>query len=128
MTFDRDVDIGMLLQELRIGLQRALLAAANIVLVVIEVDVLHILREQFFFRGVRSGLSRRCVYGYTSGSVLASSRALSDQMVGCRICWSDLAGAALVDGTNALNADVRRSSSLPSQGRRLTRLNRVRVR
>src|ERR1700704_3909086 len=43
MAFDRDVNIGMLLQELSIGLQRALLAATNIVLVVIEVDVLHIL-------------------------------------------------------------------------------------
>src|SRR5208337_271838 len=54
VSFDRDVDVGMLLQELCIALQRALLVRAHIVLVVIEVNVLHILREELLFRSGRS--------------------------------------------------------------------------
>jgi len=54
VSLDRDVDVGMLLQELGIALQRALLVRAYIVFVVIEVNVLYVSREQFLFRGVRS--------------------------------------------------------------------------
>src|SRR5690349_10099585 len=45
VSFNREVHIGMLIEELSIGLNRGLLIGANIGLVVIEVDVLDILRE-----------------------------------------------------------------------------------
>src|SRR5579862_5411617 len=43
VSFNRDVDVRMLLQESGISTQRALIAGANIVLVVIEEDVFNIL-------------------------------------------------------------------------------------
>ena len=51
---------GMLVQELRVGLHRTLLIAANISLVVVEVDILDVLAEQVFVREPIGGwLSRR---------------------------------------------------------------------
>src|SRR5208282_1238117 len=46
MALDGDVDIGMLLQEARIALHRALVGCAYIVLVVVEVNIFYILREE----------------------------------------------------------------------------------
>src|SRR5271168_3663893 len=43
VSFNRDVDVRMLLQESGISPQRALIGRAHIVLVIIEEDVLHIL-------------------------------------------------------------------------------------
>src|SRR5690348_6494438 len=45
MALNRDADIRVLLQELRVGLQRTLLVPPDIVLVVLEEDVLHVFRE-----------------------------------------------------------------------------------
>src|SRR5271167_4031591 len=53
VSLDHEMDVGMLRQESDIGLQGTLLIRANIGFVVIEVDVLHVLREQFLV--ARSG-------------------------------------------------------------------------
>src|ERR1700686_3928772 len=83
VSLDRDVDVGVLLQELCIALQRALLVRAHIILVVIEVNVLYVSREEFLFRSVRSCWRRGCgVDGYASGGFLGSAGSLSDEMVG----------------------------------------------
>src|SRR5580704_6416493 len=42
VAFDGEVDVGMLIQELRIRLDRRLLVATNVRLVVFEVDILHV--------------------------------------------------------------------------------------
>src|SRR6202162_1163827 len=84
VSLDRDVNVGVLLQELCVPLQRALLVRAHIVLVVIEVNVLYVSRKEFLFRSVRSCWRRRgCgVDGYASGSVLSPTGTLGDEMVG----------------------------------------------
>ena len=56
VSFNREVHIRMLIEELCIGLNRGLLIAPNLRLVVIEVDVFDVLREQVF---VRDGWRRR---------------------------------------------------------------------
>src|SRR5262249_31494430 len=48
-SLNRVVDAGMLLQEVDIALQHSLLVAADIGLVVIEVNILHVLREKLLF-------------------------------------------------------------------------------
>src|ERR1700693_6323511 len=83
VSLDCDVNVGVLLQELCVPLQRALLVRAHIVLVVIEVNVFYVSRKEFLFRSVRSCWRRGCgVDGYASGSVLSPAGSLSDEMVG----------------------------------------------
>src|SRR5580693_10160166 len=48
VSLDHEVDLGMLREERDIRLQRTLLVSANIRFVVLEVNILHILREQLF--------------------------------------------------------------------------------
>jgi hypothetical protein len=50
VSFNRDVDIGMLREELHVGLHGRLLVAANIGLVIVEVNILHVLTEQLLVR------------------------------------------------------------------------------
>src|ERR1035437_649951 len=96
VPLDGDVNVGMLLQEPRIALQRCLIGCAHIVLVVIEVNVLHVLREEFLLAGGRSRCRRRWrrVDGDASGGVLGSAGAFRDQVVSGRVSRSPLARAA----------------------------------
>src|SRR5277367_3390359 len=57
VSLDHEVDVGMLREESDIGLQRRLLVSADIGLVVIEVNVLDVLREQLLL--ARPGCGRR---------------------------------------------------------------------
>src|SRR6202020_1967700 len=50
VSLDRDIDRGMLVQKQHVRLNRALLVGAHAGLIVVEVNVLYVLREQFFFR------------------------------------------------------------------------------
>ncbi len=54
VSLDDEVNIGMLLQESDIRLQRTLLVSPNIVLVIVEVNVLDVLREQLLLALVRA--------------------------------------------------------------------------
>src|SRR5271156_6926991 len=109
MSLDGDVDVGMLLQELCVGLQGALIGRAYVGLVVVEEDVLHVLREEFFF-GCVGGSGRRWrgsrVDGHASGGVLCAAGALGDEMVSGRVGRSNLARAANVNRPDAVDADV----------------------
>src|SRR5581483_8306505 len=83
VSLNREVDVGMLSQELRARLNGCRLVSADVVLVVIEVDVLHILREQLFFRCARSGRGRRgSSDGYACRCFLCSAGPLGRQTVG----------------------------------------------
>src|ERR1035438_7597344 len=120
----------MLLQELGVALQRGLLVRAHIVLVVIEVDVFHILREEFFFGGVGSGFWRRgrSVDSDASGGILGSTGALRDEMVGSRFGGSNLTRPAYIHGPNSVDADVGRIRGLPGQRGGLALIESVRIR
>src|SRR5580704_18389232 len=108
----------MLLQELGIFRQRALLVGAYVGFVVVEEDVLHTLREEFFFGGVRSGWRRsgRRVDGDTSGGILRSAGAFRDEMIGHGFDWSELLRAARFHGAETIDANLGGVGGLPSQG------------
>src|ERR1019366_4515528 len=127
VPLDGDVNVGMLLQEPRIALQRCLIGCAHIVLVVIEVNVLHVLREEFLLGGGRSRCRRRWrrVDGDASGGVLGSASAFRDEMVGGRVSRSHLARAARVHRADSVDADVGGVRGLPSQGCRLSLVDSV---
>src|SRR6266851_2560547 len=80
VSLNREVDAGMLLQERDIGLNGGLIGGANVGLVVIEVNVLHILREQLLLgerrRRWRRRWWRRRIYRDASGCCLGPSCAL----------------------------------------------------
>src|SRR5271167_419080 len=91
VSLDREADVGMLLEESDIGLQRTSLVSANIRFVVIEVDVLHVLREQLLVG--RSGRwwrwwRRWLGHGHPGRSLLRTASSLRSQRVGGRIGWS----------------------------------------
>src|SRR5258708_26407637 len=87
VPLDRDVDVGMLAQKLRIGLDRTLLIAADVSLIVIKVNILDALSEQSLIRrrsilGLRLRSLRYCDAGRR---ILRPSGTLCGQVVGRRI-------------------------------------------
>src|SRR5271166_5859478 len=117
MPLDREVDAGMLVEELRIGLQGRLLIAANIGLVVIEVDVFYALAKKIFFRRRRRRRSlghRRRRNREARRSLLGSAGALSDQVIGSGIARGHLLRSAGLHGADAVNRNVRGIRGLPA--------------
>ena len=129
MAFDGYVDVGVLLQELRVNLYRALLARAYVGLIVIEVDVFDVAREKFFLGCVGSALLHwRRVDSNASGGILTASGAFCDEMVGSRVNRGYLSRTALVDWANAFDSDVSRARSLPGQRCGLAGVYGIRIR
>ena len=52
VSFDRETHIGMLAEELRVGLHRRLLVAPEVGLVIVEINILDALAEQVFVRHI----------------------------------------------------------------------------
>src|SRR5205823_8543766 len=113
MALDGECDIWMLLQEIGIALQRGLLVRIDIALVIIEVNVLHRLREQFFLGG--GGLGRRCGTAYRDSCRcrLCPSRSLGGESVSGRIGRSYSLRAIGLHRANSIDARVRRIARLP---------------
>ena len=88
VPLNREVDIGVLIEEEHIGLQSRVLIGAKVGLVVIEIDVLDILREQFFIgwscRRLWRRRGRRSDRKASSG-VLRPACSLCGQVVVCGI-------------------------------------------
>ena len=129
MAFNHDPDCGVLLEEIGIGLQCSLLVCADIVLVVIEVDIFHALREHLFLaqRGLRRRRRRRLADGYPRRGRLGSSRTLGGEPIRGRVRRSHLLRSAGLHRANRVNADVRRVAGLPCQRSRLAFLYRIGV-
>ena len=72
VSFNRNVYVWMLIEELRVGLDRALLVPAKIRLVIVEVNILHILAEQVFVRDRRRWRRWRRGAGVTVSRAVAS--------------------------------------------------------
>src|SRR5215470_4379729 len=132
MTLDCEAYVRVLLQECNVGLDRSLLARADIRLVVIKVDVLHILRERLF---VSHGCLRRrwwrrrwsidrnpCRRG------LGPSRTLRRQGVRGGLGRTDLFCPVGLNCADVVNTHVGRVGSLPCQRGRLPFINRLRAR
>src|ERR1700719_4395681 len=83
VTLNREIHVGVLTEELSVSLDRTLLVATNVGLVVIEVNVLDARREQILFRGRRSGSGwrRRLSDSNARGRFLRSAGSLGRQMV-----------------------------------------------
>src|ERR1700747_2179609 len=85
VSFDRYIDIRVLTEELRVGLQRRLLVATNIRLVVVEVDVLDVLTEQVFVAHRGSWWRRRrrrLRHGQPRGGLLRATCTLGGEVIG----------------------------------------------
>src|SRR5438067_1310235 len=120
MALKREADIGMLLQERHVCLNCRLLVGANIRLVVVEIDVLHILREQLLVTRcwlLRRRRWRRRIHGYAGGGCLRSAFTFGRQGVGGRVRRTYLLRPVRLHGAySAVNADVGGVGGLPSQG------------
>src|SRR5437667_12699237 len=100
----------MLLQKRNIRLNRSLLAGAYVRLVVVEVDVLHALREHLLVSN-RRGWGRcgwwwRRIHGYARRRRLAPSRAFSGQGVSGGVRWRRLLSSVPLDTSDSITADV----------------------
>src|SRR5271155_3985451 len=117
VSLNRDADVGMLLQEAGIALNNALVGATDVVLVIFEINIFHVLREEFFFGCVRGFRWRRGrgIDGHASGGILSSAGAFGDEMIGGRIGRSNLARTAHIYRADAVDADVTRIRGLPAQ-------------
>src|ERR1700730_16726287 len=129
VTFNREIHVGVLTEELSVSLDRTLLVATNVGLVVVEVNILDARREQIFFRRRRtsSGWRRRLSDCNARGRFLCSAGSLGSQMVSGRLCWCHLLRAAGLHSADAINRNVGGAGSFPSQRRRLPLLNGVGV-
>src|ERR1700722_1198897 len=128
MSLNRDVHILMLIEELRVRLQRTLLIAANIRLVVIEVHILDVLAEQVFVRHRWRGRRwRRWCRSHCKPrrSFLRTARSLGNQVIGRRIGRRDALRAVRLHRANPVDRHVSRVARLPCQRRGLPRLNGV---
>src|SRR5258706_4942351 len=96
MSFNREIDAGMLIEELRVGLDGSALIAADVGLVIVKINILHGLPEQVFLRsrGSRSHRRRRLCDSESRGGLLSSARAFGYQVIGGRIGGSDLVRSA----------------------------------
>ena len=108
MTLDGDVDVAMLAEELRIGLNDRLLIGRDVRLVVGKIDVFYILSEEILFRGRRrrSLRNRRRCHREPGGRFLSPSRTFRGQVVRGRVSGRDLLGATGLNCANTVNGDV----------------------
>src|SRR5580704_2492875 len=84
VPLNREIHVGMLAEELHIGLHRTLLVAADVRPVVVEIDILHVLAEQVLIRnrGRRCRRWRRLRHGDSRAGLLGSARAFRGQVIG----------------------------------------------
>jgi hypothetical protein len=130
MTLDGEVNVGMLLQVIGIRLQNGLVARAHSVRVIIEVNVLHILRKRLFFgeADFRWLLRGRPVDGDARGGFLRAAGTLGKEVISGGLRGRNLLGTAGVDRAEPVDCYVSGIRCLPAEGGRLTRVHRVRVR
>src|SRR5579863_6024808 len=119
----------MLAEELSIGLNRRLLVATHIGLVVVEVHVFYVLAEQVFIRHIRSRRWRwrSLSHGQPRGGFLTPSRTFRDQVICRRISRRDALRPIGLDCANSVNRYVRGVAGLPCQRCGLSRLNGIRI-
>src|ERR1017187_9856819 len=106
VSFNRDVYIGMLIEELHVGL------------VVVEVNILHVLAEQVLVRHRRSWRRwrwRRLSYGKPRSGFLAAARSFGRQVIGRRIRGGHPLRAVGLHRSNAVDRHVGRIAGLPGQ-------------
>src|ERR1035437_2640558 len=116
VSFNRDVYVGMLIEELHVGLQRRLLVTANVGLVVVEVNILHVLAEQVLVRHRRRWRRwRRLGYGKPRSGFLAAARSFGRQVIGRRIRRGDALRTVGLHRSNAIDRHVGRIAGLPGQ-------------
>src|SRR5580698_3243445 len=127
MSFNRKVNVGVLVEELSVGLNRGLLIGAKVRLVVVEINIFDVLAKEILFR--RPGLRRRRYWsgwrgdGEARGSVLGATAAFGCEVIGSGIGGIDLLRSAGLNRADAVNGDVGSIGSLPAEGCGLSLLN-----
>src|SRR5882762_45867 len=129
MSLDRELDVRMLAEELRIALDGRLLIRPNGIRVVVEVHVSDALSKQFLLgcRGRRWWRRWGHVHGDAGRCFLGSSRTLGDQVVSRRVGGRHLLRPVGLHRADAVNADVAGQRGLPGQRGGLSPFNRVGV-
>src|SRR6266571_6585355 len=119
----------MLLQKLSVGLEGRGLVGTDIKTVVIEENVMHVLREQLLFgaRRLWPGSGRRGD-GDARGIFLRSSRTFGEQAISGGIFRGDALRAVGLNASDTLNADLGGVISPPGKSGGLPLLNSIGVR
>src|SRR6266536_4312522 len=119
MPLKSETDVGMLLQKCDIGLNRSLFTGAYVRLVIVEVDVLNILREQLLIShrslSWRRGRWRWSIDGNPRCGRLAPTCSFRGQRVSRGVRRGHLLGSIRLHCSNSLNADVGSVGRLPGQ-------------
>src|SRR5579862_4427792 len=129
VSFNREIHVRMLSEELRIGLYRRLLVSANVGLIVVKIDVLHVLIEQVLIGHIRGGRRRRrrLRHRQTRRRFLRTARAFGDQVISGRIARRNALRSIRLHRANAVNRNIGRVAGLPCQRGGPASLNRVRI-
>src|ERR1700678_375265 len=125
MSFNNEVDVGVLAEELGVCLDVGLLIGAEVRLVVIEINVLHALAEEIFVRGRRSRghWRRRLSDRETRSGVLRSAGTFGREVVGGGSRGSNRLRSTGLNRANAVDGNVGGVRGLPAQSCGLARLN-----
>jgi len=118
VSFNRNVDIGVLREERHVGLDGSPLVGANVGLVVVEIDVLNVLTKQVLVRNVRSWRRRRwrrLSYGKPCRGFLAPTRSLGDEVISRGIRRGHALRSVRLHGANSVNRHIGRIAGLPRQ-------------
>src|SRR5580658_10685182 len=126
----RETDGRVLVEELHIAQHRALLIAANVGLVIVEVDILDVLTEQVFIGGRCRRRGRRwwqLRHGDSRGGLLTSASSFRGQVIRSRIRRTHRLRSIGLYCANAVDGYIRGIGSLPRQRGRLPCLNAARI-
>src|SRR5277367_2785410 len=127
MSFNREVDAGVLVEELGVRLDVGLLIGAEVRLVIIEIDIFHVLAEEVFVRGRRScGHWRRWLRDREArGGVLGSAATLRREVIGGGSSRRNRLRSAGLNRADAVDGNVGGIRGLPAQSCGLARLNGI---
>src|SRR5205814_9334485 len=117
VSLNRERDIGMLLQERDVTLQRRLLIGANRGGVIVKRNVLDVLREHLLFRCRRRWRRRRwrSIHRDSRGGILGSTWTFRCEVIRRRIRRCHLLRTTGLNGADSINADVGGVRRLPAQ-------------
>ena len=127
MSFNNEVDIGVLVEELSVRLDVGLLIGTEVRLVVIKIDVFDGLAKEIFVRGRRScGHWRLCLRDRQARSgVLRSAGTFSGEVVGGGSGGCNRLRSTGLNRANAIDGNVGGVGGLPAQSCGLASLNGI---
>src|SRR5450755_896477 len=129
VPLNSEVHVGMSVQELHVGRQGTLLIAADIRLVIVEINVLHILAEQFLVGRRRLGWRRRWRSRHrdAGAGLLRSAGTFRCEVIRSRVRGRNGLRSVGLHRTDAVDGNVGGVAGLPGERGRLPGLDAVRT-